>query len=270
MRVAVYQMQSELKDTESNLARIARAAEAAAAMGAKLLVTPEMSLMGYALDADTAATAQPADGPAVEALRALCEKAGLAIVAGFAERDGGHIYNSAVLVQPAGPPRVYRKCHLFGDMERRSFTPADAAPEIFEIGPFKAAMIICYDVEFPEWVRAAALAGAELLIVPTALVASPTNRRVAEQLVPTRAMENQLFIVYADLAGSDGVLCYEGHSMVASPDGDFLARAGQGECLLVVDLEPGRFSDHAAELPYFADRRPALYGSVGGVKPDAA
>lgn len=267
MRIAVYQMPSALKDVESNLARIARAAEAAAAMGADLLVTPELSAVGYPLGDDAASVAETSDGPLVGNLQALCERVGLSIVAGFAERAGERVYNSAVLAQPGSPRRVYRKCHLYGDLERQAFTPSDCLPEVFDIGGFKASMIICYDVEFPEMVRSAALAGAELLIVPTALVVSANNRRVAEQLVPTRAMENHIFIAYADLAGGDGVYEYQGHSTVVGPDGAFLARAGRGECLLVVDLDPAQGRDSKAELPYFSDRRPELYGSIATGRP---
>ena len=75
-------------------------------------------------------------------------------------------------------------------------------PEIFEIGGLKAALLICYDVEFPESVRALALAGAELVIVPTALM-QPFDV-VAKTIVPARAYENQLFVAYANRCGSGG------------------------------------------------------------------
>jgi predicted amidohydrolase len=125
-------------------------------------------------------------------------------------------------------------------------------------------MVICYDVEFPEFVRSAALAGAELLIVPTALAASEANRMIPDRIVPARALENQMFVIYADLCGSDGVLDYEGHSVICSPDGAHLARSGRGEALITVDLDRNLYASSMAELPYLAERRPELYGAVVG------
>lgn len=266
MRVAMFQMFSELTNVDGNLAKIAKAAEAAAVMGANLLVTPEMSVTGYALEAATATMAEPADGPIATKLQAIADRFKIALVAGFAERDGDTIFNSVALSQPGKPQRVYRKCHLYGDMERVAFTPSDTGPELFEIGGLKAAMLICYDVEFPEIVRSIGLSGAELLIVPTALATTPANRRIPERILPARAMENQLFILYTDLCGNDGVLNYEGHSVAVAPDGSFLCRAGSGECLMFADLDPAAYDESRAELPYLRDRRPELYGAVTATK----
>lgn len=262
MRVALYQMQAALGAVEANLAKIETAASAASAMGATLLVTPEMSIPGYALDTETSRYAEPADGASIQRLKAIATAKNMALVAGFAEAADGVIYNSAVLVRADGTTEIYRKCHLYGDLERRAFRASDAPAAVFEIGDMKAAMVICYDVEFPEHVRAAALAGAELLIVPTALAASMTNRVIPDKVVPVRALENQLFVIYADLTGSDGVFDYEGHSVICSPDGGHLARAGQGEALLVADLDRSLYSVAMAELPYLAERRPELYAAV--------
>lgn len=210
MRVALYQMQATPGAVADNLARIEQAAFAASIMGAALLVTPEMSVTGYALGAETASFAEPADGPILARLKAMAAARNIAIVAGFPERSGDAIYNSAALVRPDGTVEVYRKCHLYGALERNAFRASDTPPAVFQIGGLKAAMVICYDVEFPEFVRSAALAGTELLIVPTALAASEANRMIPDRIVPARALENQMFVIYADLCGSDGVFDYEG------------------------------------------------------------
>lgn len=264
MRVALYQMQASIGAAKDNLARIEQAAFAASIMGAELLVTPEMSVTGYALGAETASFAEPADGSIVERLKGMAASRNIAIVAGFPERVGDAVFNSAALVRPDGTTEIYRKCHLYGTLEREAFSASDTPSAVFEIGGVKAAMVICYDVEFPEFVRSAALAGAELLIVPTALAASEANRMIPDRIVPTRALENQMFVIYADLCGVDGVLEYEGHSVICSPDGAHLARAGRGEALLAVDLDRNLYAASMAELPYLAERRPELYGAVVG------
>lgn len=259
MLIAALQMEPTPGDYEANLAKIERAARAAAEMGARLLVTPELSLSGYALGKRFATLAEPADGPAVSRLRALAEALGLAIVAGFPERDGERVFNSAVLAKPDGTYHVYRKCHLYGPAEKAAFAVSDALPTVMTVDTLKVAMLICYDVEFPEMVRGLALSGAKLILVPTALPAGPASRHVSNLLVPTRAMENQLFIVYADLCGQENGLEYEGRSVIAAPDGEYLARAGQDETLLFARIHPGAYAVTDAETPYLADRRAELY-----------
>jgi predicted amidohydrolase len=120
-------------------------------------------------------------------------------------------------------------------------------------------MLICYDVEFPEYVRTLALAGAELVLVPTALPNGEISRRVADMVVPTRAFENGIFLVYADLCGEEGNFSYSGRSAIIGPDGDELARAGTRETLLVAEMDTAAYHDCRRQNPYLADRRTGLY-----------
>lgn len=263
MLIAALQMQPVPTDYSANTAKIERALQAAVGMGASLLVTPELSLSGYALGHRFADVAQPADGEAVSRIRALSRAHQIAIVAGFPERDGPRVYNSAVLAKPDGTFHVYRKCHLYGPAEKAVFAVSDDLPVVMTVGPLKVGLLICYDVEFPEMVRGLALAGAKLVLVPTALPAGPASRHVSQLVVPARAMENQLFIVYADLCGQENGLVYEGRSVIAAPDGECLARAGQDETLLFARINPGAYAVTDAETPYLADRRPDLYRRFG-------
>ncbi len=257
MRVACLQL-CPAANIEANLARIATAARAAAAAGARLLVTPEMGATGYAIWDAIPALAQPRDGGIVRQVEALAAAHGIAIVVGFPEREGEKIYNTAVLAQPGGERTFYRKCHLFGPDEKAAFVPSMARPAIFEIGGLRAAMLICYDVEFPEMARMLALAGVKLLLVPTALPKSQPANRVAQSLLPVRAFENHIFIVYAGLCGEENGSRYQGGSLIAGPDGEILAGAGQDETLLITELNPARYA--AMDLdPYLEDRLPELY-----------
>jgi|LNFM01.1.fsa_nt_gb predicted amidohydrolase len=260
MNIALLQMQPHPATPELNFARIASAARSAQAFGAQLLVTPELSLTGYAIANDSARLAEPRDGPLVTRLLQLARATDLAIVAGWPERDGADVYNSAVLASADGV-QCYRKCHLFGAAERAQFRASDVPSQVFEVAGLKTGLLICYDIEFPEMARGLALAGAELIIVPTALPASPGQRRVSEVLVPGRALENHVFIAYAGLCGAERDLRYEGGSVIVGPDGIDLARAGRGEALLMARLEPGARAAAALENPYLADRRPGLYGA---------
>ena len=259
MRIALLQMQPVSGDVAGNLEKIARAAEAAAGMAADLLLTPELSTTGYALGELFDTLAEDGDGAIVAALADIASACRVAICAGFPERLGNLVYNAAVLVRPDGSREIYRKAHLYGDAERAAFAPGTEPPAVFDLGGIRTGMLVCYDVEFPEYVRSLALAGAELVLVPTALPEGPISRRVADALVPTRALENGIFIAYADLCGREGESAYCGRSVIVAPDGDELVRAGTGETLLIAEFDPAAYAEARAQLPYFADRRPELY-----------
>jgi 5-aminopentanamidase len=259
MLISLYQMQPLSGDVPGNIGKIAQAAIAAAEMGAELLVTPELGTSGYALGTEFEELAEARDGSIIGALTEIAADCGLAICAGFPERDGSQVFNSSVLVRADGSTEFYRKSHLYGEAERTAFVPGAEAPHVFDLNGIKTGMLICYDVEFPENVRTLALAGAELILVPTALPEGIISRRVADTVVPTRAFENGVFLVYADLCGAENGLSYGGRSVILAPDGDELARAGMRETLLVAEIDPTAYDDAKAQNPYLIDRRPGLY-----------
>ena len=122
-------------------------------------------------------------------------------------------------------------------------------------------MVICYDVEFPEAVRAAAVAGAELLLVPTALAHGFDD--VPQVLLRARALESQLTIAYANHSGVEEDCRFLGGSVIAGPDGRLLAAAGEEAQLLFADVDHGSAAKARGEVPYLAERRPDLYRSWG-------
>jgi predicted amidohydrolase len=253
--------------TADSLEALDRAARRAAAQGARLLVASEMYLTGYALGERVAELAEPADGPGAEAVARIAAGHGLAIAYGYPEREGRGVYNSVQLVGPDGARLAnYRKTHLYGGFETARFTPGDTPVVQADLDGVRVGMLVCYDVEFPENVRAHALAGTELLLVPTALMRP--YEIVAETLVPARAFENQLYIAYANRCGTEGadgdggVFAFTGLSCLAAPDGTVRARAGAGEDLVTADVDPARLRASRADNPYLRDRRPELYASL--------
>jgi 5-aminopentanamidase len=256
MRLALWQTQGFGADKAANLASLEATARAAAAAGATLLLTPECWLGGYHVD--VAAAAEAAEGPSAAAIAALARATGLAIAYGYAERAGAAVYNSAAVIGPQGEVLGhYRKTHLFGAFERNAYTPGACFSRPFAYGGFKIGLLICYDVEFPEAVRATALAGADLILISTAL--TPEYEAVPGVIVPARAVENQVFIAYCNRAGMENGLAYLGGSCVAAPNGLKLACAGPGESLLIADLDPAMIASCAVTFPYRAERRPELY-----------
>ncbi len=259
MRIALLQCGPGAPDIAEGLARLDAAASRAAAAGAALLVTPEMFLSGYAIGAETAARlAEPAAGPAAREADAIARRHGIALLYGWPERAGDAVYNSVRLLDAEGATlAVYRKTHLFGDVDRAQFRAGDALSPVVELGGLKVGLAICYDIEFPEVARALAVAGAEAILVPTANMAPFES--VAARLVPARAEENTVFVGYANYVGREADFSYCGLSCVCAPDGTDLARAGTGETLLVADLERARLAAARSLLTYLGDRRPELY-----------
>ena len=257
MRIAVVQAAGTPGDVDANLRDVRRLAAEAAGEGARLAVFPEAFVSGYNIGGDrVAALAQPCDGEAVAEIAAVAGEHGLAILCGYYERAGADVFNSAVLVDRAGRVAANaRKTHLWGDVDKlavgagQGFTAA--AVEGVGVG-----ILICYDIEFPEAARALALAGAQLIAVPTALMAPSTL--IADVLVPARAYENQVFVAYANRVGREGDLDYIGRSCVAGPEG-VVARAGAEEAVLVADLDLDAITRSRRRHSYLEERRPSLY-----------
>jgi predicted amidohydrolase len=260
MRIAIYQGPAEPGSVARNLDLLeARAAEAAG-RGTRLLICPEMFLSGYNIGPREAARlAEPADGATLARAAGLARANGIALLLGYPERGAdGAIYNAARLIGRDGRDLAnYRKCQLFGDLDRETFRAGESPPAVVELEGIRVGLLICYDVEFPEAVRLLALAGADLVAVPTALM--EPFEVVARTVVPARAIENQVFLAYANRCGCEGELRYCGLSCVVGPDGGELVRAGRGEELVFADLDLDRLRAARTLHCYLRDRRPELY-----------
>ncbi len=262
LRTALLQSSGRLGDTADNLKALDEAAARAAQAGAGLLVTSEMFLTGYALPVEEiAALAEAADGMSARAIGEIAHRHGVAVLYGYPERDGDTVYNSAQLIGPDGARLAnHRKTHLFGCFEQEAFTPGDTPVVQADLGGLRIGIMICYDVEFPENVRAHALAGTDLLLVPTAQM--HPFQFVAEQLVPVRAFENQMYIAYVNRTGPEGEFEFVGLSCLASPDGATRTRAGRGEETVIGEVDPELLRASRENNPYLRDRRPGLYASL--------
>lgn len=262
MKIALYQAPGIPLDVAANIETLARQARRAAQDEASLLIAPEMILSGYNIGAAAIAErAEPADGPSARAIAEIAQAHDIAILYGYPERDAGRIYNAVQLIDRVGRPAAnYRKTHLFGDIDRDAFSPGEQATVVAEIDGWRIGLLICYDVEFPENVRRLALAGAEFIAVPTAVMV-PYDF-VASHMVPTRAYENGVFVAYANRCASENGLQYVGLSCVAGPDGSDLARALRDEALIFAELERELLTKWRGINTYMHDRNPDLYAAL--------
>ncbi|MEM7042686.1 MAG: carbon-nitrogen hydrolase family protein [Pseudomonadota bacterium] len=268
MKIAIFQGPKDHRDVTANLALMADTAKEAAAAGARLLVLPEMFLTGYHIGAEAVGRlAETTDGASAKRAAEIARAAGIALLYGYPERgEDGRIYNAALLVDGDGQAVAnHRKTHLFGDIDKNAFSPGDGPSAIAELDGMKLGILICYDVEFPEAVRLLALEGADLVVVPTALMA-PYDF-IADDLVRARAYENQVFLAYANRVGEERELSYLGKSCIIASDGTELARADANEALIVAELDVALLKRSRAINTYLTDRRPALYAQLAVDRP---
>jgi predicted amidohydrolase len=261
MRVALYQCPPLPLDVAGNLKRLHQLAQEAT--DANLLVLPEMFLTGYNIGVEAVgALAEAQDGPSAQSIAALAKNSGVAILYGYPERGAdGQIYNAVQLIDANGQRLCnYRKTHLFGDLDHSMFSPGDDELPLVELNGWRLGFLICYDLEFPENTRRLALAGAELILVPTANMV-PFDF-VADVTVRARAFENQCYVAYANYCGQEGEIQYCGQSSIAAPDGQRIAQAGLDESLIVGTLDRQLMIDSRAANRYLLDRRPELYGAL--------
>lgn len=261
MRLALLQC-APFDDVAAATARLEAAAAEAAGRGTDILVTPEMYLTGYDIGAAAVrAAAEPVDGDMVAAVADIARKNGIAILVGFPLKDDGRIFNAVAFIDRNGERRsLYRKTHLYGDVDQSQFSAGDRLADVFEHEGWQIGLAICYDIEFPEVARALTLAGAELLLAPTANM-EPFDT-VARRLVPARAEENGVAIAYANYCGAEGRFRYCGQSCVVDALGNDLARASNDETLLIADVDRDAVLAARHRTPYLTDRRPQLYGDL--------
>lgn len=254
--IAVWQCAPTPGDPAANLRRLRAAAAEAGARGARVLVTPEATLTGYDIGD---ITDELLDG-AVDAVVDVARESGLALVVGLLRRDHeGRDRNSSVVVV-GDRVVVHDKAHLFGRLDTDRFCPGDRTHSTSVIDGVTVATMVCYEVEFPETVRAAALDGAQLLLVPTANMTPYAS--VNDVLIPARALENEVPVAYANHCGREGETVYVGRSVVVGADGTVMARAADdGEELIVVDV-PLRSAGEDDTPGQLRDRRPELYRSL--------
>ena len=256
MKAAVFQCDGAGLSPQDRLEKLARAIEG---RGLDLVVCPELFMSGYYVADQLHALAEPADGPFAQSVATLARASNTAIIYGYPERDSSTVYNSALAIGADGATLAnHRKLAIPPGSEEGWFAPGSGLT-LFQLGGMTCAILICYDAEFPEAVRAACLAGAETVIVPTAL--SDQWDQVADRVIPARAFENGCWLLYANHAGTENGLTYHGGSCILTPQGRDAARAGRSEELITAMIDAQTVAAARARLPYFrdlADLRPRL------------
>lgn len=265
------QISIDIDDPAANLAAMTAAVRGAAARGAELIVLPELAASGYMFKdrAEARAAAERLDGPTVETLSQLSEHHGCVIVSGVCERGPqDQLWNSAVVLEDGRLVDVYRKVHLWGT-ETLIFDPGTRQSPVLNTRVGRLAPMICYDAEFPEWVRLAADAGAEIITVPADWPLGPrpaTERPVEILKAQAFAGTYRVHIIVADRCGLERGQDWIGGSIIVGPDG--YLRSGPPAstqpaqpALVLATIDPTEARNKAIGPHNNArtDRRPDLY-----------
>lgn len=269
-KIAGVQMDVRLGDKAANLRRMDEMLAVTKEAGARLVVFPECALPGYCFESRDEALllAEPIPGPSVQAMIDAAARHDQFVVFGMLEVDGDRLFNSAVLVGPGGLIGSYRKAHLPYLGVDRFTTPGDRPFQVYDADGLKIGMNICYDGAFPEAARALALAGADLIVLPTNW--PPGAECTAEFVINTRAMENNVYYLAVDRVGTERGFCFIGKTKICNPSGGTIAEADHTNEAIVyadIDLERARRKKVIRvagkhEIHRFLDRRPDLYGPL--------
>jgi len=265
-KAAVAQFVSGCFTKEENEEKILTTAEKALAQGVQLILFPEGADLGYIVLDRTRTVEESqklalsmANGPAsswVEAMKGLAAR-GIFIGCGsFFKTEEYGLANALLFFTPSGEWHVYRKTHLYhekGAHEGDFVAPGDTLA-VWETGPFTVGPSICYDLNFPEVFRTIALKGARIVLMASAWPAAAGD--VWDKLLPTRAIENQVFVVASNQTGGG----YYGHSKIVDFSGKVLAAMGEEEGFAVAEIDLNRQEKWRKIVTYFDDRRPELYG----------
>lgn len=214
-------------------------------LDADLVVLPELFNTGYQFTSkeETLALAETVpDGETIRTLINLSKEKHLYMVAGLAERENGYCYNSAVLVGPHGFIGCYRKLHLFYH-EKQWFEPGNMELNVYNIGPVRAGIMICFDWFFPEVARCLAVKGADIICHPANLVLP-----YCPQAMITRCLENGVFAITANRIGtekrSEETLTFIGMSQIVGTKGEIFYRASSDrDEAIVVEINPKNARD---------------------------
>lgn len=267
LRMAVAQTRATPGDITRNVADAARVVREAGERGVRVLLFPELSLTGYEpgwLRASLPAKAVDPYGTELDPIRAACRDSGVTAIVGAPTAHGTRSAISALVIDDLGETAaVGHKQHLEVH-EREVFAPG--GPCATTVDGWRLAIGICYDASFPEPVRAAALAGADAFLCGGAFVAGDSDHRRSVYF-PARALENTMYVLFANFVGQQGPWEFCGRSAVYGPDGRPLATAdSRVPEIAVADLDEVALAEIRERLTMLADLRgrvsfdPALTG----------
>ena len=260
MKVGFVQFEPLFGEVDKNIEKAEKLIDGA---DADLLVLPELFNTGYVFTSKEEVIALSEEipkGKTTQALMKMAKNKDVFLVAGLAEKKGDKYFNSAVIVSPQGYLGTYRKIHLFFE-EKLWFDPGDGNFEVYDIGPYKFGVMICFDWFFPEAMRALSLKGAHIICHSSNLVLP-----FCQDAMKTRCLENHVFAITSNRTGvetrGERSLQFTGKSQIISPRAEVMCQAGgdtEEVGIVEVDLTIAADKQLNEYNNLFEDRRPEFY-----------
>lgn len=267
MRIALVQQHAS-NDKSENLARGLRAFEEAARNGAALVAYAELAFERFypqnPAGADAARLAEPIPGPITDAFAKKARALGVVAVLNLFERDGSRTFDCSPVIDADGTllgrTRMIHITEYACFHEQGYYAPGDQGAPVYKTRAGKVGVAICYDRHYPEYMRALALAGADLVVVPQAGSVGEWPEGLYEAEMRVAAFQNGYFAALCNRVGREEKLTFAGESFVCGPDGGVIARAPQGtDTILYADVDYRHNEQSNARQLFLRHRRPELY-----------
>ena len=256
MRICSAQLASVWEDPVADLAKAASGIASAKEKGAEMVCFPEQFLTGWSPHSSRFAEAP--EGPSVRAFRDLAREHAIFVIGSYVEGHEPRPLNTSVAIDPEGEVVAsFSKIHPFSAGGEDLHYGRGDHLSVFTAGGIRFGIAICYDLRFAPVFRAYAMQGVHCVLVPSAW---PCSRiRAWEILIQARALDNQFYVIGCNPTGTTPVDRYCGRSLSADPVGAAISRGGEGEELVMTEIDPGKVDAARSRIPVERDRRPDLY-----------
>jgi len=268
MKIALIQ-QAASPDRDVNVEKGLANLERAVAQGAEVICFAELAFTPFypqeEARGDVSHLAEAIPGPTTEAFAAAATHHGVVVVLNLFERDGDNTYDSSPVINTDGSIMgTTRMIHITDYPcfhEKGYYTPGDRGVPVYQTTFGRMGIAICYDRHYPEYMRALAVAGAQVVVVPQAGAVDEWPEGLYEAELQVAAFQNGYFTALCNRVGKETCIEFAGESFVCAPDGRVLARAGGGtDEILICDLDLAQADQSHARRLFLRDRRPELYG----------
>jgi predicted amidohydrolase len=267
MRIALVQQHATLDKKENvrrGLAALERAARERAAVVAFAELAFEPFHPQHPADSDPLRLAETVPGPLTDAFASRARELGVAVVLNLYERAGTRAYDCSPVIDADGSLLGRTRMIHITDYpcfhEQGYYTPGDTGAPVYRTKAGTIGVAICYDRHYPEYMRALALAGADVVIVPQAGAVDEWPEGLYEAEMRVAAFQNGYFIALCNRVGAEDCLTFGGESFVCAPDGEVIARAPRlADSILIADLDLSRATTSHARRLFLQHRRPELY-----------
>lgn len=267
MKIALIQHASSTENAR-NIEKGLAAVEEAAGNGADLIVFPELAFTRFfpqhRLEGDRFRLAESIPGPITDAFCALAARLGVVTVLNLYERKGDRAFDSSPVIDAdgtlLGTARMVHITQYEAFYEQDYYDPGDVGAPVFNTAVGRLGVAICYDRHYPEYLRALALGGAELVVIPQAGAEGEWPEGVYEAELQAAAFQNGFFVALANRVGEEDVLTFAGESVIVDPRGQIIVQGPAGsETIVYADLDLALVEESPARQLFLQHRRPEIY-----------